>query len=499
MLYTIVLLNGKEASGLTPDGIKELFLRRQVNQNSLLFSDGDPSWRMLKREFDPRQWIGSAIQNAACPAPAEPVQPQDLPPTDAKLPDNGISDGRGHTQNNQSQTYYQAETLPSEAKLQNIKSNYAPTAVRAEPDYSSSVVGERTGLRPAAVFLIGGVLLYLPLVFIAGFVPGADSAEAVGQTLGRVALPILIDLFLAWRLWRGREADSARKWVLVRSYVGFAAGLIMPFTVSTGLAAFIGVLFGLLGFFYLLAVALVLHGRNSPSPGRVYAAVGSFSMFAIATIAVIGIAAIGAALPSLAKMNLNAPEIEKYKIDGNEFRDKTTGATVSIPEGWVMLSTSNPIVNTPTARMIAVDREGERISMLEVVPVPAELDIKRQAPAVILDRLSDNVIAGMAEEARNGSVFGKNIVREMSRIATYVGKHPAKLVIVEKTEFGRRVKGHIVITYDELTFYVLHSWCPAEDYTRSQGDFEHFERSFTVPESINSVFTQTAENERRAR
>jgi len=135
--------------------------------------------------------------------------------------------------------------------------------------------------------------------------------------------------------------------------------------------------------------------------------------------------------------------------------------------------------------------------MLEVVPVPAQLDMKRQAPTMILDQLCDNVVESMQKDLEESSIFGRTIVKEMSRLSIYVGKHPAKLLIVEKSVGRESVKGHIIITYDELTFYVLHSWCPIDDYQRSQNDFQYFEKSFAVPDDINSTFTQTAENEAR--
>ena len=162
-----------------------------------------------------------------------------------------------------------------------------------------------------------------------------------------------------------------------------------------------------------------------------------------------------------------------------------------------MLTPSNPYLTTPTARMIAIDRSGDRLAMLEVVPVPAELDMRRQMPNTILDHLCDGVVTSMQKQADEEAIFGKSVVRELTRMSVYVGKHPAKLLIVEKSDRGRFVKGHVIITYDDLTFYVLHSWCPTKDYQQSQSDFQYFERSFMVPDDINSPFTQTAENERR--
>lgn len=502
MTYTVVRLDGKEQNGLSLDQVKELFFRRQINQDSLIYSTENPSLRMLKREFDLGVWIPEAALNSARPPSGSQsvsgIQPPATPISFSSEPvSSAPADPNNYTQNNQSQTFYQASTLPEQAKLPNIQSNYAPTEVSYEPLARTESTGERPGLRSAAVFLIIGVIVYVGMLILGGLVPHADSAEAVGQMVGRAIVPIAIDLLLAAKLWNRDSSDGVRRWVLVRAYVGFFIGLLAPFASNDGFTIAIGVVTGLAGFFYLLALALVLHGKHNPSTGRIYSGVASFVVFVFAIGGILGIAALGKALPTLSKLQITSPEVAKYKIEGTEFKDKTTGASVSIPEGWVMLSTSNPMINTPYARMVATDTQGNRIAMLEVVPVPAQLDMKRQTPGTILDQLCDSVVASMEKDLEQSSLFGRTMVKEMSRLSIYVGKHPAKLLIVEKMVGRESVKGHIIITYDELTFYVLHSWCPIDDYQRSQNDFQFFEKSFTVPDDINSTFTQTAENENR--
>lgn len=499
MTYTVVLLNGKELYGVTIDQVKELFFQRQINQNSLVQSETNRVWQMLKREFDLTEWIPEASQLTQLRTPAQPIgQIPAVEPQTQGMQSFG-NGPEGHTQNNQTQTFYQAESLPAENKLQGIQSNYAPTAVRFEPAAVSSPDqnnGRRTGLRPAAVFILINIVIYLAFVFIGGSAE-LNSPDAAGSLVGRSIVPIIIDIFLAVKLWTGNDPAGARKWVLVRTYIGFVVSLILPFASTSPAEIAIGLTFGIVGFFYLLAIGLVLHGNKQPSAGRVFAGVGSFAVFLLISVLGLGIAGLGKALPALAKMDLSNPELQQYKIEGSEFQDKTTGAKVSIPEGWTMLTPSNPYLTTPTARMIAIDRSGDRLAMLEVVPVPAELDMRRQMPNTILDHLCDGVVTSMQKQADEEAIFGKSVVRELTRMSVYVGKHPAKLLIVEKSDRGRFVKGHVIITYDDLTFYVLHSWCPTKDYQQSQSDFQYFERSFMVPDDINSPFTQTAENERR--
>jgi hypothetical protein len=135
--------------------------------------------------------------------------------------------------------------------------------------------------------------------------------------------------------------------------------------------------------------------------------------------------------------------------------------------------------------------------MLEVVPVPAQLDMRRVSSSMILDELSNGVVKSMEEAAKKESYFGNNSFREITRLNVSIGTHPAKLLVVERQQNRMQVKGHIIITYDELTFYVLHTWCPTNEYETAQNDFTFFEKNFSVPEKINSVFNQTADKESR--
>ncbi|HVE59819.1 MAG TPA: hypothetical protein VNB22_23605, partial [Pyrinomonadaceae bacterium] len=156
-----------------------------------------------------------------------------------------------------------------------------------------------------------------------------------------------------------------------------------------------------------------------------------------------------------------------------------------------------PMIHTPEARMIAIDKPGNRLTMLEVVPVPGNLDLKRQNSTVILDQLADGVVQSLKEEVRNSGGFAsKNSFNEVTRLNIYVGTHPAKLLVFDKMTDGTKAKGHLIITYDELTFYVLHSWCPAEEYDKAQSEFTFFEKNFSIPDKINSPFTQSAEKEK---
>ncbi|HEX8636440.1 MAG TPA: hypothetical protein VF692_00145, partial [Pyrinomonadaceae bacterium] len=58
-LFSAVTLDGKELNNLSERQIKELFFRRQINQNSLVCPEETQKWLMLKRVFDLPQWISA--------------------------------------------------------------------------------------------------------------------------------------------------------------------------------------------------------------------------------------------------------------------------------------------------------------------------------------------------------------------------------------------------------------------------------------------------------
>lgn len=501
MTYTVVTLDGKEKQNLSLEEVKDLFFRRQINQSSLISSPENSQWQMLKRAFDVSHWIPNTAPIAPKDDFAQTSQNQfDQPVTFNQPADFGSNPSNGYTQNNQSQTFYQAETLPGANKLQNIQSNYAPSHFQYTAAIPQSASDSRIGLRPAAIFLIVNALLYgitsiVEKVFLS---ETGNSAYEAGQGTGRVIIPLIIDLWLASRLWKNEKLESTRKWVLFRAYFGFIIfGIGFPFLMFGKGEIFGAIVMFLVGVFYLISIGLVLHGKNSPSTTRVMSGIGTFAVFCLLVFGTIGLAVLGNIAPNLSKMNLNNPQIDKYKIEGSEFQDKTTGAKVQLPENWVMLKTNNPIASSPEARMVAVSQDGQRLAMLEVVPVPAQLDMKKVSSSMILDELCNGVSKSMEEAAKQEGYFGKNSFKEITRMIISVGKHPAKLLVVERNQNGMRAKGHIIITYDELTFYVLHTWCPTNEYDDAQNDFSFIEKNFSVPEKINSVFNQSADNERK--
>ncbi len=529
MSYSIVLLDGKERQNVSLEELKDLFFKRQINQNSLVCSIENPSWQMLKRAFDVSQWIPSTIPQTNSQStfqtqnnPFAQTNPVNQPSTFNQFPPNQTAQSNnpyapnasnGYSQNNQTETYYQAESSQSQYNFQNNQPNVEPSKYNnpANSHYNpknpynnasnfTNIEAGRNGARHAAVFLMVNAVFYVVfLIFESVFSkPGENHAEQVGQGVGRALIPLLIDLVLASKLWKQDNIESARKWVLVRTYFGFIVfGLVFPFlSLQTG-NIFLGVFSFVSFFFYFISISIVLHGKENPSQSRVMIGIGTFAIYFLVMFGTIALGVVGKLAPNFSKLEIADKQYDKFKIEGKEFVDKTNGAKVVLPEGWSMLSLDNPLIHTPEARMIAIDKPGNRLTMHEVVPVPGNLDLKRQNSTVILDHLADGVVQSLKEEVKkSGGFTSKNTFNEVTRLNIYVGTHPAKLLVFDKTTDGLKAKGHLIITYDELTFYVLHSWCPAEEYDKAQAEFTFFEKNFSIPDKISSPFTQTAEKEK---
>lgn len=549
MFYSVVLLDGKERQNLSLEEVKDLFFKRQINQDSLICSSENPTWQMLRRAFNLTHWIPAAAPAAPGPPPTgyqNPFQAQ-TQPFEQPLPPNNQNYGgqpnqanpfqtaapvtfnqfpadqpvnpknpyaanasNGYSQNNQTETYYQAETNNANYDFQNNRGGFAPSKYNNPAtayDYSAKpadAAGARNGAKQAAVFLLVNAFFYLALSIVAAFFEpsgATDEAEKFGRGFGRSFIPLVIDLILAVRLWKLDNVESARKWVLVRSYVGFIIfGLVIPIGAVMSGNLLVGVFSIVSSFFYFISLAIVLHGKENPSSGRVMIGMGTFAIYFLVMFGTISLSVVGRLAPNIAKMNLpDSSQLAKYKVEGKEFQDKTTGAKILLPDGWSMISLDNPLIHTPEARMIAIDGAGNQMTILEVVPVPGNLDMKRQNSTQILDILADGVVESLkTETGGRGGFASDNSIREVTRLNVYIGTHPAKLMVFDKTQNGQRAKGHLIITYDELTFYVLQSWCPFEEYDKAQADFTFFEKNFVVPEKINSAFTQSAETQKNS-
>ena len=494
--YSAVTLDGRELQNLTIDEIKNLFYARQVNQNSLVFSTETQNWQMLKRVFDVSQWIPAATQieenyqhQHPLPDESESADSHYQTPENQALPTNDFppDSANDYSQSNQNRRFNQANTASDKHDFAN----------HFQPANSA----ERAGARQAAVFICINAVFFLVSMIIGSMFDssaGADESEKIGYGVGRSILPLIIDLWLASRLWKGENIDSTRKWVLFRAYFGFVVfGLVLPFIGFNTGEYVVSVLSFVSAFFYFVSLAAVLHGRGNPSPNRVMIGVGTFAVYFLLIVGMFGLTMIAVISPGFGDFGSTVSNLNQYKIEGNSFQDKKTGAKINLPEGWKMLELDNPLIHTPEARMIAVDNTAKSLTMLEVVPVPADLDMKKVNSLQMLDFLTDYVAKHFAEQSGNkGSALKDSGFREIIRLNVYSGKHPAKLLVFEKFVNRQKVKGHLIITFDELSLYILHSWCPATEYEKIQIDFAFFEKSFIVPERLNAPLSQSAEVEK---
>jgi hypothetical protein len=521
MAFTVVLLDGKERQNLSFEEVKDLFFKRQINQNSLICSPENPQWQMLRRLFDVANWIPA---NAPQTPPSnnfqtpqnsyQPQAPVNQPTTFNQFPQNQTNQPynnyaqnstNSYSQNNQSETYYQAETTQNQYNFQNNQANFSPSnynnpsnSYNHTPKYTNNYAnnsGTRNGTKQAAVFIIINTLLFVISNIVNAVVISGnadDGAYKTGQVTGKSLIPLILSFALASRLWKQENIEKTRKWTLVWIYLGFLVfGLFFPYFSFQSGQIFVGTFMFISSFFYFLSLTLVLHGKQNPTQSRVMIGMGTFAIYFLLMFGTIALSSIAMLAPNLAKFEMPDAQLEQYKVEGKEFQDKTTGAKVVLPEGWAMLKLDNPVIHTAEARMIAVDKLGKSLTMLEVVPVPGNLDMKQANSNFVLDKLTDGVV----EHLKNGS-GDKGGFREITRLNIYIGKHPAKLLVFEKVTGGINAKGHLIITYDELTFYILHSWCPVAEYEQKQAEFNFFEKNFSVPDKINSPFTQSAENEK---
>lgn len=501
-LFSAVTLDGKELNNLSEQRIKELFLRRQINQNSLVCAEETQKWQMLKRVFDVSQWI--SVESPVATPDADNQQNQFAPPN----PPNITKVSQPNLPPNFLPPYKSSQAVSNQYALQNQDNFHNQTHFQSDKfdfanNFQAANIGERTGARQAAVFIcINAVFFLVSMIFSSLLEPAADAndAEKLGSGVGRSIIPLIIDLMLASRLWKNQNIDSTRRWVLVRAYFGFLIfGLVVPFIDFRGGDYVTAILSFIAAVFYFVSLTVVLHGKANPTPHRVMIGVGTFAVYFLFVVGLIGFSLAAAVAPELG--NFGSPDtaaLDQYKIEGANFQDRQSGARISLPEGWTMLDVNNPMVSSPEARMIAVDGSARKLTMLEVVPVPGDVDLRSAQTNKLLDNLTDYVAENISETNPDKTPSDSNF-REITRMSVYVGKNPAKLLVFEKTVNREKVKGHLIITFDEKSLYILHSWCPAKEYETAQNDFLFFEKSFAVPELPAVPFSQTAETEKNRR
>jgi hypothetical protein len=489
--YIVVGLDGKEHNNVQFETIKEWYLNRKLNGMSLVFSPQIGQWKMLKRVFDLNDF--------------EPDTNYRTPPQVSNSPQTQVTQNYSQTPYNQNNQPLQNGTMynpsaPTQFQppvYRQPNQGYAPPNNYARPStYAANAVNNfvelpRQGFKLAAIILstnsvLWGISLFVILFFRAS-VSDSSADKAFQQMGGDVAkgfIKLAIDLYIAKGLWNAvDEANKTRIWAIIRTYVGSILGLAV---VGLFLAAKepVGavVTFGAI-FFYALGLLVVLHGKESPSSGRVKLGWFSFILFVVFSFGSMSYSS--ALVSSSAGLNSNSEEgkkmlsdVTKYEIAGKEFVDPATQAKVVLPNGWRMLSVQNPFMTTQYARMVATDALANKGAMLEIVNFPEAIDKN-----AFLDKM-----VGITED-----LLRKNSVtyRTVSASSIPFGNSIAKKIVFErikKADSTDKIKnsqevfrGHIIIAADAHNAYILQMWSPKDEYDAAIPEFGMLERSFVVP------------------
>lgn len=500
MKFNAVLVNGQHLKNLSETDICELFVRGGLDSDSMICpQQPGADWRPLKNHFDLNAWVtrnGSVSPGLAGSA----LKSRSPHPT----PDSHTQANESNSQNNQSETYYQAGTTANGYDFGRQREDIAPSRYnvrvpgnrpRPRRDAPIAATSVRTVAIQAAILIIMNALIFMAFRLVYSFSGSAAVGFGTGGSILQTFVPLAIDIALAVALVSSQKFESIRIAVLVRTYLGFFIfGIAIPASMIVTRnypgAAFLAVATTV----YTISLALTLHGRSETSTTRLLISGGTFAVYFLLMLGATGFVLVNAIAPENFDSANGNRQFEKYRLEGRDFRDKTTGATISIPSGWWLIALDNPIVRTPEARMIAVDEAGQSLSMLEVVPVPGHLDMKRQDHDFILTQLADRVVESLRKQKSSPRFSEKDEFSELGRESLTIGRHPGRIVFFEKTVEGQKMRGQVIITYDELTFYVLHSWCPAAAFVEKKNDFDSITNSFKVPDQINSTFSQTAES-----
>src|SRR5215203_3771256 len=357
MFYSVVMLDGKELHCLSLEEVQDLFFKRRINQDSLICNAEDGQWQMLKRTFDLSQWLSASpavVQNSFQPptnpfeqtnpvnhsnsfqppanyseppvsqaaAAYQPVTFNQFPPNQPTGQNNPFAQNtsNGYSQNNQTETYYQAETNQTNYNFQNNQSNFAPSkysnpanSYNYSPGFQpgfTNPVEPRRGLRQAAVFLIANGILNIIIMLMENLIataPGQDGKIEGG--IGRIVVSLIIDLVLAVKLWKNEEVETARKWVLARTYLGLIVfGIFLPIAFIGRGEVFVGVFNFVAYFLFSISIMLVLHGKQGPSQSRVIVGMGTFAIFFLFNFGVVALGSIALLAPNLPKFDIDTAQ-----------------------------------------------------------------------------------------------------------------------------------------------------------------------------------------------
>jgi len=167
-------------------------------------------------------------------------------------------------------------------------------------------------------------------------------------------------------------------------------------------------------------------------------------------------------------------EILKYALPTRSFNDALSGASVDLPNGWVMLPPINPITNIPEAHMIAAHPESGSFAALEIV---------RTVEGSELNEVLSRVVADL--QKRDPTTV------ESERVNIQFGRLDGRKVILEWEYKGARVKGALTVARNGHYYFLLHEWCMAESFAKSRVQFAALESGASAGEPTPNQFSET--------
>ncbi len=463
-LYSVVGLDGKERNNVNLDTIKEWYFKREINESSLIFSSEIGKWQMLKRVLNLDEFKAEFYQrNSENSYPPPNVSGQfsqsseyaQAFPEDFQPPNQSNSGYRNYSSQNQ----YDTSNSPA-----------------AQTNYQIIEETPRKGYRLASIFLLTNFFIWIVSSAIIAFYTSEPSAETdtayqFGQEIGKNILKILIDLYLATKLWNAKDLENkVRIFTLIRTYIGSIIFLAITVPIfSAGLYINGFVLFGSI-FFYGFGLLVILHGKEEPSPSRIMLGWLSFVLFIIFSVSSMYFSSNLMAESAEDSQFLNG--LKKYQMQSNEFVDSENGVKITLPANWKQFSVPNPHIKEPHTRMIAMDSTEKIGAKLTVVPFPQKLDMSRINLSQALDKAFTVAEPNLKKETPSyKTIFSSSI---------YLDQKLVKRIVFERdsSKTGKKSKGHIIFTMDDQNMYILEMWTEEVNYQNALNDFTQFENNF---------------------
>lgn len=406
--YMVVAKDGKEYGPLDRDTIQQWYYERRLDQNSKVYEPGKHKFR-LKEVFDLTVWNNPAlIAQAAAASTAEPA---------------------------------------------------------FVPKMMSELSGEEDR-QPTPGMFAAGILLIINGVMGVLVIGLIMTGQLAGLSHPRGYIVPIIDFIVAAGLIRGKE--KYRKWGLVRAVFGgvfFVLGAFLsslPGTESSpgiseiSLASVPGWAELLFQLVFCAGIAALLWG-DWPSKRRV--AIG----VAAVLVAWSGIITTNVVTAFVTGFKENR-EFAKYAVASTSFEDDSLGVSVTLPDGWVLLTKDNPIVAVPQADMIAVHTRVGCFAALLIEPD-------------IFGAISPDGYLSLVFENRQKAQPG---VKDLGRADVAFGGYHGRRLDTSWTHNGQQFRGFSVASKAGTSYYMLTGWCADRAYSKAFPQFESLVKAFQV-------------------